>query len=46
MTALQRHSLKNRMLVANLSANLISAVIITRNEARNIGPLIEGVLVD
>jgi phosphoserine phosphatase RsbU/P len=30
MTALQRYSLKNRMLVANLSANLISAVIITK----------------
>ncbi len=30
MTALQRFNLKNRMLLANMSANMISALIITR----------------
>lgn len=30
MTALQRFNLKNRMLLANMSANLVAAVIITR----------------
>ena len=30
MTALQRFNLKNRMLLANISANLVAAVIITR----------------
>ena len=29
MTALQRFNLKNRMLLANLSANLVAAVLIT-----------------